>query len=320
MANPQTINLGRVKGSMWYTGTADNASAIASAITSAGYTPLKLDMYLNTENGNLYHYVPVGDVLTWTLIGNLRGARGEAFKVDKTYPSVAKMNSSYANDGLPLGAFVIIDTGNVDDEENARLYYKGDSQYVFLTDLSGAQGIKGDKGEQGQKGDTGEKGATGEKGETGAAAGFGTPTASAELLPTGSNPTVKVTATGEDTEKVFTFVFGIPQGAKGDTGAQGEQGEKGATGDKGETGAKGDTGAAAGFGTPKASASVLAAGSTPTVSVVASGDATAKVFTFEFGIPKGDKGEAGAPGETGADGKTPTLSINANGELIATFE
>lgn len=320
MANQQTINLGRVKGSMWYTGTADNASAIASAITSAGYTPLKLDMYLNTENGNLYHYVPVGDVLTWTLIGNLRGARGEAFKVDKTYPSVAKMNSSYANDGLPLGAFVIIDTGNVDDEENARLYYKGDSQYVYLTDLSGAQGIKGDKGEQGLKGDTGEKGDRGEKGDTGAAAGFGTPTASVELLPTGSNPTFKVTATGENTEKVFNFNLGIPQGAKGEKGEQGEQGAKGDTGDKGDKGDKGDTGAAAGFGTPKASASVLPAGSNPTADVTTSGDATAKVFNFNFGLPKGDKGDKGDPGENGADGKTPKLSINTNGELIATFE
>lgn len=222
MAN--TINLGRVKGSMWYTGTADSASAIASELSSLGYTPLKLDKYLNTNNGDLYEYSPVSDILTWTLKGNLRGARGESFKVDKTYRSVAEMNAAYSNDGLPVGAFVVIDTGDVNDEDNAKLYYKGETQYVYLTDLSGAQGIKGDTGE---------------------AAGFGEPTATAEALE---------------------------------------------------------------------------AGATPTVVVTASGGATAKVFTFKFGIPKGDTGEKGVPGEKGADGKTPTLSVNENGELIATFD
>ncbi len=311
-----SINLGRVKGSMWYTGTADSASAIASALTSAGYTPLKLDMYLNTENGNLYQYVPVSDVLTWTLKGNLRGARGEAFKVDKTYASVTAMNAAYANDGLPLGAFVIIDTGDVNDNENARLYYKGDSQYVYLTDLSGAQGIKGDKGEKGEKGDTGAKGDKGVKGDTGAAAGFGIPSASVDTLPAGSAPTVKVTATGDNTAKIFAFEFAIPQGAKGDTGAQGEQGVKG---DQGAKGDKGDTGAAAGFGTPNATANVLAAGATPTVSVTTSGENTGKVFSFAFGIPQGAKGDKGDKGDKGVDGKTPTLSVNSNGELIAEF-
>lgn len=71
-----TLNLGRVKGSMWYTGTADSNVDIASALTSAGYTPIKLDMYLNTSNGNVYKYAPVDDGLQWTLKGNLRGANG----------------------------------------------------------------------------------------------------------------------------------------------------------------------------------------------------------------------------------------------------
>lgn len=72
-----TLNLGRVKGSMWYTGTADSNVDIASALTSAGYTPIKLDMYLNTSNGNVYQHAPVDDGLQWKLKGNLRGAKGE---------------------------------------------------------------------------------------------------------------------------------------------------------------------------------------------------------------------------------------------------
>ena len=44
-------------------------------------------------------------------------------------------------------------------------------------------------------------------------------------------------------------------------------------------------GEAAGFGTPTASITELPSGSVPTVSVEASGEDTAKVFSFEFGIP-----------------------------------
>ena len=72
-----------------------------------------------------------------------------------------------------------------------------------------------------------------------------------------------------------------------------------ARGDKGDTGT---AGAAAGFGTPTATATVLAAGATPTVQVSVSGANTAKVFSFSFGIPKGDKGDKG---DTGAAGSTP---------------
>lgn len=249
MAN--TINLGRVKGSMWYTGTADSAAEIASAISGAGYTPVSMDLYLNVSRGNIYQYVPSSGVLTWALQGNIKGAKGDPFAVAKTYESVSAMNEGYASDGVKQGQFVIVETGDVNDEENARLYVKGAKVYEFITDLSGAQGIKGDKGEQGVKGET---------------------------------------------------------GARGERGEQGERGEKG------------DTGAPAGFGTPEASASLLAAGETPTVQVTASGDDSAKVFKFSFAIPKGDKGDRGPTGDKGADGKTPTLSINENGELIATFD
>ena len=59
------------------------------------------------------------------------------------------------------------------------------------------------------------KGATG---AVGAAAGFGTPTASATAVAAGGNPTVTVTASGANTSKVFDFKFGIPRGAAGADG------------------------------------------------------------------------------------------------------
>lgn len=61
-----------------------------------------------------------------------------------------------------------------------------------------------------------------------------------------------------------------------------------------QTNIKGATGTAAGFGTPTAQATVLSAGSTPTVSVQTSGADASKIFAFTFGIPKGDTGADGA--------------------------
>lgn len=151
----------------------------------------------------------------------------------------------------------------------------------------GPQGIEGPEGPQGATGDKGDKGDTG---ETGAAAGFGTPTASATAKLPGTQPTVTVTATGSDTAKVFDFSFGIP---------------------KGDTGETGQNGAAGGFGTPTASASALPSGSTPTVSVSASGPDTAKVFDFSFGIPKGDKGDKGDTGAAAGFG-TPTATVDSS--------
>ena len=78
-----------------------------------------------------------------------KGDRGEGIDIVKSYPSIAAMMSAYATDGVPVGKFVVISTGNVDDEENARLYVKTETEYMYLTDLSGAQGIRGEKGETG---------------------------------------------------------------------------------------------------------------------------------------------------------------------------
>ena len=102
-----------------------------------------------------------------------KGEKGDPFSIAKVYKSVAEMNSGYAADGVPQGGFVVINTGNVEDEDNAKLFYKGTAKYEYLTDLSGAQGMTGPKGEtgatgkQGPVGPQGENGAKGDKGEKG---------------------------------------------------------------------------------------------------------------------------------------------------------
>lgn len=100
-----------------------------------------------------------------------QGPQGEAFSIAKTYASISATNAGYASDGVKAGQFVIIDTGNVEDADNAKLYVKGASSYTYITDLSGATGLtgpQGPKGATGATGPTGSQGPQGPKGETGA--------------------------------------------------------------------------------------------------------------------------------------------------------
>ena len=100
----------------------------------------------------------------------------ERIHVYKTYTSVSAMNADKAN--VAQGKFVLI-ASDVEDEDNAKLYVKGASDFTFLTDLSGAQGIKGEKGE---KGDPGQDGATGPAGKDGDNVRVGTEYATAKQV------------------------------------------------------------------------------------------------------------------------------------------
>lgn len=73
-------------------------------------------------------------------------------------------------------------------------------------------------------------------GSGGAAAGFGTPEASATQLESTQPPTATVEASGPDTAKIFKFSFGIPQGAQGSAGAPGAAGKDGITPTIGDNG------------------------------------------------------------------------------------
>jgi len=98
-----------------------------------------------------------------------QGDKGDPFSIAKVYTSISAMNAGFSTDGLKSGSFVLIDTGNVNDTDNAKLYYKGVTAYTYLTDLSGAQGIQGPQGIQGLKGDTGPTGLQGLQGIQGLA-------------------------------------------------------------------------------------------------------------------------------------------------------
>ena len=85
-----------------------------------------------------------------------QGIQGKAFAISKVYKSVSEMNADFENAEVKEGQFVLINTGNVEDEDNAKLFVKGVTSYNYLTDLSGAAGITGPQGPEGPQGPPGE--------------------------------------------------------------------------------------------------------------------------------------------------------------------
>ena len=87
-----------------------------------------------------------------------KGDTGEPFTISKTYPSVEEMNVDF--DNMNVGDYVMI-ASSVEDEDNAKLYVKTDTEWTFITDFSGAVGIKGEKGDIGPQGPQGVPGKDG---------------------------------------------------------------------------------------------------------------------------------------------------------------
>lgn len=93
-----------------------------------------------------------------------QGPQGEPFTIKKTYSSVAEMNEDFNN--MILGDYVMI-ASSVEVEDNAKLYTRGQSAWIFITDFSGATGIQGPQGERGPQGVQGEQGIQGIQGPQG---------------------------------------------------------------------------------------------------------------------------------------------------------
>jgi hypothetical protein len=107
------------------------------------------------------------------------------------------------------GRFVMI-AGSTQDVDTGKLYVRGANAFTFITDLSGAQGIKGDTGN-----------------------GIASVTLNSDY-------TLTIVFT-DGTSTTTTSIRG-EKGEQGERGLQGEKGEKGDTGEKGEKGDKGDKG------------------------------------------------------------------------------
>jgi hypothetical protein len=92
------------------------------------------------------------------------GNTGLGFTIAKTYISVAALEADITPSGIITGQFALIDTGDVEDADNSKLYLWNGSAYVFVNDLSGTAGIQGITGQTGIQGTTGTQGVQGIQG------------------------------------------------------------------------------------------------------------------------------------------------------------
>ena len=132
--------------------------------------------------------------------------------INEEYTSVEEMNLAFETDGVPEGGYVLINTGNVADEDNAKVFVKRVDGYKLFADLSGAPGANGQAGEQGEAG------------------------------PAGVTPLLHINEdtgmwevsydTGASWSSLGVLAQG-PKGDKGETGARGPQGSQGIQGAQG---------------------------------------------------------------------------------------
>ena len=70
-------------------------------------------------------------------------AIGDAFTYKKEYPSVEAMEADWGTADVKLGEYVLVNTNNVEDPDDAKVYLKTQEGWKFIVDLSGMQGIQG---------------------------------------------------------------------------------------------------------------------------------------------------------------------------------
>lgn len=186
-------------------------------------------------------YVDTGVYATWHIV--------------KTYASVAAMNADFSGTDVRQGEYVMI-VSNVEDPDNAKIYMKGASAYIYVADMSGATGIQGPTG--------------------------AVPNITVGTVSTGNPETsVQFVRRAGSPDEAPIFDIQIPkgdQGATGPQGPQGIQGNPGATGPQGATGATGATGPQGPTGATGPIGATGPTGATGPGGVVVSG---AGLFTME---------------------------------------
>ena len=196
--------------------------------------------------------------------------KGDAFSIKKVYPSISKMEADLNNPEIKEGHFVLINTNNVEDPDNAQLYIKtyneetGVFSYEFVVDMSGAIGFTGK-----------------------------TPQFSIGNVSKGDEPAVSLSPDGTDADGNPKYKLNIVL-PKGDTGNVGPIGPVGPEGKQGPIGPKGDTGAAFTYDMFTPDQLALLVG--PVGPIGPKGEKG----------DKGDKGDTGAQGPQGLKGDTGT--------------
>ena len=193
----------------------------AEAIRVAEFTTLKQNAETATSDANetanhptyigTDHYVYKWNKSTKAYDKMDIYCKGDAFSIKRVYSSIAALQADVNNMEVEIGDFVLVNTNNVEDPDNAKLYVKnkkvdGTYSYDFLVDMSGAIGFTGK-----------------------------TPQISIGTVSKGSNPVVTLSEDGVDGDAnpKYKLNLVLPQGEKGEapvlevgtitTGASGSQ-------------------------------------------------------------------------------------------------
>lgn len=233
----------------------------------------------------------------------IKGDTGDGFYLSKVYSSLAEMNADFGNVEIPLSAFVLINSQDVD---NGKLFVKTEASYQFQAQLTGVKGDKGDTGDQGVQGIQGIKGERGLQGVAGLQGIKGD--------------------TGDQGERGIQGIEGVKgdkgeiglqgvAGVQGPQGVQGERGVQGVTGVQGVAGLKGDKGEGISIGhTYKSKAAMTAdLSKLPGNSLIFINSGTGNLNNGEFysktggelilnGVLEGIQGPQGATGQQGLQG------------------
>ena len=264
--NAAVFNFGIPQGATGQAGTDGQDGVGIETIAAAGTDENGGNIYrINLTNGHNYTFTaPKGAQGAQGATG-ATGAPGKDFRIYKTYASIAAMNADAEN--VPDGEFVSI-ASNENDPDNGKVYQRstdGETDFVFIFDLSGAQGIQGEaatiaigqvltgeagtnasvenvgtanaailnitipRGNPGTNGTNGADGAPGQDGQDGAAATIQI----GEVVTGAAGTNASVENTGTANAAILKFT--IPRGATGTPGANGQDGAPGANGKNGAT-------------------------------------------------------------------------------------
>lgn len=183
---------------------AEKGRVDAEAIRVAEFTTLKQNVETATSDANEManhstyigtdHYVYKWNKSTKTYDKMDIYCKGDAFSIKRVYSSIAALQADVNNMEVEIGDFVLVNTNNVEDPDNAKLYVKnkkvdGTYSYDFLVDMSGAIGFTGK-----------------------------TPQISIGTVSKGSNPVVTLSEDGVDGDgnPKYKLNLVLPQGEKGE--------------------------------------------------------------------------------------------------------
>jgi len=197
---PLTAGFTGSQGDIGYTGSRGDTGFVGSegnldVTTSATppSTPQYGDIWIDENSGIQYFWYNDGNSDQWVEFANqgivgFTGSRGTTgftgsagtngftgsqgntglgFNIAKIYASVAALTADTSPSGIVAGEFAVVETGNVNDSENSRLYLWTGSAYSFVSDLSGTLGFTGSAGTNGYTGSAGTNGYTGSQGDIG---------------------------------------------------------------------------------------------------------------------------------------------------------